>query len=124
MAITTTQSIIRYTVQTLTKKVGENARTTIIVRLYDDDSNNRGVILFENYGDEEPPKPTGDFDAQTVTAYLDIAHYAPYMDILRLEKPIYLKMAWTQFGASKRLSQVSIDTKKEILGEFFDQDHA
>jgi hypothetical protein len=41
------------------------------------------------------------------------------MDILRREKTVYLKMGWTQQGKIHLLSQLSIDTKKEVLGEFF-----
>jgi hypothetical protein len=89
------------------------------LRLYDDDNANRGIMVFERYGDDQPPKPVGDDAEQKATAYLDIAHYLPYMDILRLESPIYLKMSWTQQGKLKVLSHVSIDTKKEVIGEFF-----
>jgi hypothetical protein len=54
-----------------------------------------------------------------VVAHLDVAHYAAYMDILRLEKPVYLKISWTQHGKSRSVSYVSIDTKKEVIGEYF-----
>ena len=115
----TVHRISRYTVQVLTKRMGEHAHSYITVRLYDDDNVNRGIAVFENYGSEEPPKPTGDFDAQTVTAYLDVAHYPAYVDVLRLEKAVYLKIGWAQLGPAMGVSQVSIDTKKEVIGEFF-----
>ncbi|MCG8361198.1 MAG: hypothetical protein MI920_37040, partial [Kiloniellales bacterium] len=52
--------------------------------------------------------------------YLDIAFFDPFMDVLRLEKENYLKIGWTQVGRLPAVAQVSIDTKKEIIGEFFD----
>jgi len=115
----TIHTITRYTVQILTKRVGEDAHSLTTVRLYDDDNTNRAVIVFENYGDAEPPKPTGDHAAQTATAFLDVAHYQAYMDTLRMEKTLYLKMGWSQQGKTMALSQVSIDTKKEVIGEYF-----
>jgi hypothetical protein len=118
MAVTI-HTITRYTVQVLTRKVGEQAHSYITVRFYDEDNNNRGVAVFETYGDAEPPKPHGDYASQYVTAHLDVAHYAAYMDILRLERPVYLKIGWTQQGKARVVSQVSIDTKKEVFGEFF-----
>jgi hypothetical protein len=115
----TIHTITRYTVQILTKRVGEDAHSLTTVRLHDDDDVNRAVIVFENYGDAEPPKPTGDYTAQTATAYLDVVHCAAYMDTLRMEKTLYLKMGWSQQGKTMTLSQVSIDTKKEVIGEYF-----
>jgi hypothetical protein len=115
----TIHAITRYTVQVLTRKEGEHAHSYITVRLYDHDNVNRGTTVFERYGDTQPPKPVGDHDDQKATAYMDTAHYRAYMDILRLESPIYLKMSWTQQGNIKVLSHVSIDTKKEVIGEFF-----
>lgn len=116
----TLHSIVRYTVQVLTKKMGENAHSFITVRLYDHDDVIRGTAVFENFAPgQEPPKPTGDYKAQTGVAHIDIAHYPAYMDVLRLESPIYLKLGWTQSGRLRQLSQMSIDTKKEIIGEYF-----
>jgi hypothetical protein len=116
----TIHAITRYTVQVLTKKVGEQAQSYITVRLYDEDNKSRGVAIFENFGASEPPKPTGDYKSQSVRTHLDIAHYHAFMDILRLEMPVYLKLGWTQQGRAKGISQVSIDTKKEVIGEFFE----
>jgi hypothetical protein len=120
MAITI-HTITRYTVQVLTKRSGETAQSYITVRLYDDDNTNRGVVLFQDYGSENPPKPTGDHDSQSATTYLDLSLYDTYMDILRLEKPVYLKIGWTQQGKLLTVGQVSIDTKKEVIGEFFEK---
>ena len=119
MAVTL-HHISRHTVQVLTKKIGEEAHTFITVRLYDHDNVIRGTAVFENFDvDEEPRKPTGDYKAQTAVAHIDIAHYSAYMDVLRLENPIYLKMGWTQSGRTRVLTQVSIDSKKEVIGEYF-----
>ncbi|MFQ5468617.1 MAG: hypothetical protein ACE5DS_10865 [Kiloniellaceae bacterium] len=115
----TVHRVNRYTVQVLTKRVGKDAHSMISVRLYDDENVCRGVAVFESYGAAEPPKPTGDYGAQSAIAYLDIAHYPAYMDILRLERTVYLKMSWAQQGKSMSLSQMSIDTKKEFIGEYF-----
>jgi len=116
----TIHQITRYTVQVLTKRSGEDAHSFITVRLYDDDNVSRAVAVFERYGaGSEPPKPTGDFEAQTATAHLDIAHYPAYMDILRMEKTVYLKFAWGQQGTVKGLQHLSLDTKKEVIGEYF-----
>lgn len=115
----TIHTITRFTVQILTKRVSEHAHTLATVRLYDDDNISRAVIVFENYGGEEPPKPTGDHAAQSATAFLDAVHYKAYMDTLRMEKTLYLKMGWAQQGKTMALSQVSIDTKKEVIGEYF-----
>lgn len=117
----TIHTIARYTVQVLTRRTGEDAHSYITVRLYDDDNANRGVAVFERYGDQHPPKPTGDYAKQYVTSYLDVAHYAAYMDILRLESPIYLKIGWTQAARNRAVAQVSVDTKKEVIGEFFQE---
>ena len=115
----TIHTITRYTVQVLTRKEGEQAHSSLSVRLYDHDNVIRGTAVFERYLDGRPPKPVGNHEEQTATAYLDTAHYRAFIDILRLESPIYLKMSWTQQGNLKVLSHVSIDTKKEVIGEFF-----
>ncbi|MEM7222485.1 MAG: hypothetical protein AAF495_05870 [Pseudomonadota bacterium] len=119
MAITV-HTITRYTVQVLTKRSGEQSQSYITVRLYDHDNQNRGVVVVQDHGGESPPKPTGDFEKQMVTLYVDHSLYHAYMDILRLEKPVYLKIGWTQQGNLQTVSQVSIDTKKEVIGEYFE----
>lgn len=115
----TIHRVTKYTVQVLTKKAGEDADGTLVVRLYDDDDLIRGTAVFNDYGSKPAPKPTGDHDSQTATINLALEYYAPFVDILRTEKSIYLKMAWAQLGANKVLSHVSVDTKKEIIGEYF-----
>ena len=59
MAITI-HTITRYAVQLLTKKAGEDAQSYITVRLYDEDNENRGIVVFADHEGEDPPKPTGD----------------------------------------------------------------
>ncbi len=116
----TIHRITRYTVQVLTKKTGEDGHSFVTVRLYDDDNVSRAVAVFENYASgAEPTKPTGDHESQTATAHLDIAHLKGYMDVLREEKTVYLKLGWSQQGRIMTLSHLSIDTKKEVIGEYF-----
>ena len=115
-------TITRHTVQVLTERIREESRTAIIVRLYDAEGNNPGVVIFRDHDVGKPPKPVGDFDSGRATCYLDMAAYGPYMDVLRREGPLYLKIAWRQLGALKQVSHVSIDTKQEILGEYFGRD--
>ena len=79
------------------------------------------MLLFEDFSGREPPKPVGDYGKQYVTAHLDIAHYPAYLDVLRHEKRVYLKIGWTQQARTRVVSQVSIDTKKEVIGEFFEK---
>lgn len=116
----TIHTITRYTVQVLTKKAGKNAHSYVTLRLYDHENVSRGVAIFESYDGEEPPKPTGDFDDQSTTWFLDIALFGPTMDILRLEKQIYLKIGWTLQRTAQTVAQVSIDTKEEVIGQFFE----
>jgi hypothetical protein len=109
-------------VQILTERIREESRTAIIVRLYDADGNNPGVVIFRDHEVGKPPKPVGDFDTGRMTCYLDMAAYGPYMDVLRRETPLYLKIAWRQLGPVRQVHHVSIDTKQEILGEYFGRD--
>ena len=120
MAVTV-HSIARYTVQVLTRKAHEQGHAYITLRLYDKEDVNRGVAVFEDYGEEEPPKPIGNHDEQSATCYLDIAYYQAYVDLLRHEKEVFLKIRWTQQGILRTVAQVSIDTKEEIIGEFFER---
>lgn len=118
----TVHTITRHTVQILTERIREESRTAIIVRLYDEADNNPGVVIFRDHSVAKPPKPVGDFDSGKVTCHLQMHAYAAYMDVLRQENPIYLKIAWRQLGAVRQVSHVSIDSKKEILGEYFGRD--
>ncbi len=116
----TMHTITRYAVQVLTKKSGEQAQSYITVRLYDDDNYNRGTVVFAEHGPDGPPKPNGDYKAQTVTSYLELSLYEAYMNILRFENPVYLKIGWTQQARTRSVAQVSIDTKKEVIGDYFE----
>ena len=117
----TIHTITRSTVQVLSKKVGEQAHTYITVRLYDEGGNNPGVAIFERLGSREPAKPTGDYGKKSVTIHFDIDLFDAFMDILRQEKTVYLKIGWTQQGNVQTVAQASIDTKEEIIGEFFEK---
>jgi len=94
-------------------------RNSIGLAISDDNGKNCGAAVFENHRDKPPPAPIGDYKAQTATTYMDLVHYAPFMEILRLEKPIFMKIAWMQTGPNKVVSDVSLDTKQEIIGEYF-----
>ncbi len=115
----TTHSVANHTVQVLTNKSGDSAPTTsIIVRLYDGDDNDIGTASFQDYGSDVPP-PHGDPKTHRASSYMDIAFYPAFMEILRLDQPAYWKIAWVQTGPTRTVTDVSLDTKKEILGEFF-----
>ena len=120
MAVTV-HSIARYTLQVLTRKAHEQGHAYITLRLYDNEDNNRGIAVFEDYGGQEPPKPTGNFDAQSVTCFFDVAYFDAFVGVLRHEKEVFLKIRWTQQGNLRTVAQVSIDTKEEIIGEFFER---
>lgn len=115
----TVHKIGRYSVQIHDKALKDGPRGSIIIRLYDDADHDCGIAIFKDYGDEQGELPFGDFTKGTATAFYDISFYAAFIDILRLEKELYWKIAWVQTGATKQVSDVSIDTKKEIIGEFF-----
>ncbi|MEX2650435.1 MAG: hypothetical protein WD673_15620 [Alphaproteobacteria bacterium] len=51
--------------------------------------------------------------------FLDLGFHEAVMDVVRNEKSLYLKLGWTQTGKTFALAQVSLDTKKEMLGQFF-----
>ena len=97
----TIHAITRYTVQVLTRKDGEHAHSSISVRLYDHDNVNRGTTVFERYGDGQPPKPVGDRRVEGDRLH---GHRA----LTRLHG-----------HPAPGESHVSIDTKKEVIGEFF-----
>ena len=99
----------------------DQAPTRITVLLYDDDGNNPGVAIFDRLGSREPAKPTGDYEKESVTIHFDIDLFDAYMDILRQEETVYLKIGWTQQGKVQTVAQASIDTKEEIIGEFFEK---
>jgi len=115
----TVHKIGRYSVQVHDKALKEGPRGSIIVRLYDEAGHSIGIAVFKDYGDEQGELPFGDHKAGTATAFYDISFYPAFIDILRIEKELYWKIAWVQTGAAKSVSDVSLDTKKEIIGEYF-----
>ncbi len=115
----TVHRIMRYSVQVLNKKTGGQPKASIIVRLYDDKDNDCGTAVFKDYGDADPELPTGDFKTERATAFYDITFYDAFIGILRTEDELFWKIAWVQMGATRGISDVSLDTKKEIIGEFF-----
>ena len=113
-------NIQKYTVQILNTKGNSNAqRTQIIIRLYSDEDRECGVAVFKDLGTEIAQNPVGDHRRGTATAYYDIDHYQPFIDILRREDELYWKIAWQQTGATPVVSDVSLDTKAEIIGDHF-----
>ena len=116
---TTTHSIAKYTMQVLNDRSGKSTHTRIIVRLYDEEDVARGSAIFEDYGDKEPPMPVGDQDSQSATCFMDLRFFQAFVDMLRLERKLYWKIAWSQVRPAAGVSHVSLDTKKEIIGEYF-----
>lgn len=115
----TVHKITRYKVQVLTKVHGEEPRPCVTVRLYDDVDEIVGTAVFKDYGSQQAELPQGDFEKKTATAYFDITFFEAFAGILRYEDEIYWKIAWQQLGAVKSCSDVSLDSKKEIIGDFF-----
>lgn len=111
--------IERYSVQVLNTKAGDQPKASMIVRLYNDHGDDCGTAVFKDYGVIKPEAPVGDTRGDRATAYYDITFYQPFIDILRSEDELYWKIAWIQTGANRVVSDVSLDTKKEIIGEFF-----
>ena len=116
---TTIHNIRRYSVQVLNKKTGGKPMASIIVRLYNENDEDCGAALFKEYNGQDPELPVGDFKSQRATVYYDIPFFQAFIDILRREDTLFWKIAWVQLGAGKEISNVSLDTKKEIVGEFF-----
>lgn len=115
----TVQKVSRYAIQVLNKRTGEAPRPAITVRLYADNGKMIGTAVFKNYGAMATELPVGDHEDENVTAFFDISFYAPFLDILRNDTELYWKTQWTQLGARKEVADVSLDTKEEIIGEFF-----
>ena len=115
----TTHMVAKYTVQVMTKKSGNEAEEAIIVRLYNHDDYNCGTAVFKDYGEDAPEKPTGVFKSQSATIFFDVTFYSAFIDVLRYEREIYWKIAWDQMGKRREVSHASLDTKKDIIGEFF-----
>lgn len=116
----TVHVVDRYSVQVLNKRTGEAPRPAIIVRLYTAAGLMCGTAVFKNYEPgQEAELPLGDASNDSATAYYDIQFYQAFVDILRLESELYWKIHWVQLGAAKQVADVSLDTKQEIIGEYF-----
>ena len=115
----TVHKVSRYTIQVLNKRTGPAPRPSIIVRLYNDADKMVGTAVFKYYGDMEAETPIGDHEDGMSTAFFDISFYEPFVGILRHEDLLYWKTQWTQLGARKEVADVSLDTKEEIIGEYF-----
>lgn len=120
---TTTSSIEKYTVQILNNRVGKTFSTRIIVTLYDDDENRCATVVFEDAHEDTPARPSGDFDSGRVICHMDMKFFDAFINVLRHERKLYWKVNWVQTGATKEVSDVSLDTKKEIIGEYFPVQH-
>ena len=116
----TVQKISRYAIQILNKRTGPAPRPSIIVRLYDDGGKMVGTAVFKNYGDSlEAELPFGQNENENVTAFFDVSFYEAFVGLLRSGEELYWKIQWTQLGARKEVADVSLDTKEEIIGEYF-----
>lgn len=118
----TVQKVARHAIQILNKRTGPAPRPSIIVRLYQDDGTMFGTAVFKNYGDMEAELPIGRNEDENVTAFFDISFYDAFVGLLRSGDTVYWKTQWTQLGARKEVADVSIDTKEEIIGEYFAKD--
>ena len=129
MAMNSTVHVVaRYSIQVLTQRLGvrneDEPRVQVIVRLYDDHDRTCGFAVFKDYGSGVAEPPFGDVDAKTATAYYDISFFDAFMGILRGEGALYWKIAWRQLGAKREVAEVSLDTKREIIGDFFSRSAA
>lgn len=111
--------VSRYKVQVITKVHGQSPRPSVTVRLYDEGDAMVGTVVFKDYGAKSADLPQGDYDHKSATAYFDIAFCDAFLGILRHEDELYWKIAWRQLGAVTTCSDVSLDTKAEIIGDFF-----
>jgi hypothetical protein len=115
----TVHKISRHAIQVLNKRTGPAPRPSIIVRLYGDDGKMVGTAVFKNYGEMEAELPIGHAENENVTAFFDVSFYEPFVGLLRSGDNLYWKSQWTQLGARKEVADVSLDTKEEIIGEYF-----
>ena len=116
---TTVQKIARHAIQVLNKRTGPAPRPSVIVRLYRDDGKMVGTAVFKHYADLEAELPTGNEDASHVTAFFDISFYDAFLGLLNHGVPLYWKVHRVQTGARKEPADVSLDSKEEIIGEYF-----
>ena len=124
MAVNSTvHRVTRYSLQVLTQRLGvrgeDEPRVSVVVRLYDDRDETCGFAIFKDYGERVAEAPFGDHEARTATAYYDIAFFDAFIGILRGESELYWKIAWRQLGPKREVADVSLDTKQEIIGDFF-----
>ncbi len=78
-----------------------------------------GTAVFKNYADMEAELPMGHAENENVTAFFDVSFYQAFVGLLRSGDSLYWKTQWTQLGARKEVADVSLDTKEEIIGEYF-----
>jgi len=114
----TVHKIARYSVQVLDQRKG-NRRGAIIVHLYNDNDENCGIALFQDYATDTGELPQADAKGERVTAHFDVSFYEAFIDILRTEDELYWKYHLVKMGPNVEVTDVSLDTKKEIIGEFF-----
>jgi hypothetical protein len=114
----TVHKIARYSVQVLNQKAGIR-RGSIIIHLYNDKDENCGIALFQDYHDDMGEYPEADTKGGRVSAHYDISFFQPFIEILRTEDELYWKYHLVQMGRNQEVTDVSLDTKKEIIGEFF-----
>jgi hypothetical protein len=118
----TVHKVARYAIQVLNKRTGPAPRPSIIVRLYEGGGQMVGTAVFKNYGDMEAELPFGKSENENVTAFFDVSFFEPFVGLLRGEDDLFWKTQWTQLGARKEVADVSLDTKEEIIGEYFAKD--
>jgi len=117
---TTIHKIESYKVQILAKEHGEMPRPCVTVRLYDGDGKIVGTAVFKDYGPGTPAElPIGKASDDTATAFFDINFFDAFIGVLRYEDELYWKIAWRKLGAVTSCSDVSLDTKREVIGDFF-----
>ncbi|MDP4796011.1 MAG: hypothetical protein NWR87_03775 [Rhodospirillales bacterium] len=115
----TVHRIARHAIQILNKRTGPAPRPSIIVRLYQEDDKMVGTAVFKNYDGMEAELPMGHAENENVTAFFDVSFYQAFVGLLRSGDSLYWKTQWTQLGARREVADVSLDTKEEIIGEYF-----
>ena len=111
--------IERYAVQVLNQRHGGKPQNSIVVRLYDDQGIDRGNAVFKDYSGTTAETPIADAQADRATVFYDLGFFDAFIGILRNEDEVYWKLALTQLGANRTVSDASLDSKKDIVGEFF-----
>lgn len=119
----TVHKVARYSVQVLNQKAGAR-RGSIIVRLYNEVDETCGIAIFQDYGEKTGEVPEADAKGERVTARYDVSFFQAFIDILRTEEELYWKYHLVQMGPNIEVTDVSLDTKKEIIGDFFSRAQA